>query len=275
MAPLCLFWPGEKADRGKKDIALCIRLVPWSECHERLFPHTQVYHTWKCMRNALMNIIRGICMSPTHRGLPRFAAHARQQPSSHRSRHILRLALNTFFLSLLLFTSMLSGWGFSRSYASAASAGNPNPHLSPPAWLKPQQHHVSEPYHQAKLDPHYQFVASPRPLKVPMSPATLTLSPQAQQFVSNDGRLEVDMPAGAVAMPPPCCRAPRPPGGGRMGPLRPPGCCWRPVIQRAWCGVSPAPSPLIPGAPLPSPPVRLPLVPRLPRPPGTLRRTSR
>src|SRR5260221_4960514 len=31
-----------------------------------------------------------------------------------------------------------------------------------------------------------------------MSPATLTLSPQAQQFVSNDGRLEVDMPAGAL-----------------------------------------------------------------------------
>ncbi len=92
-------------------------------------------------------------MSPTHRGLPRFAAYSRQQPSSHRSRHILRLTLNTFFLSLLLFTSMLSGWGFSRSYASAASAGNPNPRLSPPAWLKPQQHHVSEPYHQAKLDP--------------------------------------------------------------------------------------------------------------------------
>src|SRR5260221_8928891 len=78
------------ADRPQnKDIALCIRLVPWSECHERMFPHTQVYHTWKCMRNALMTIIRGMCMSPTHRGLPRFAAHARQQPSSHRSRHIL------------------------------------------------------------------------------------------------------------------------------------------------------------------------------------------
>src|SRR5258708_23377746 len=128
MAPLCLFWPGEKADRGKKDIALCIRLVPWSECHERMFPHTQVYHTWKCMRNALMTIIRGMCMSPTHRYLPTAPTHVRTHPSSTRPRPIVRLTLNTFFLSLLLFTSLLRGWGFSLPDAVAAGP----PHTAPP-----------------------------------------------------------------------------------------------------------------------------------------------
>ena len=39
----------------------------------------------------------------------------------------MRLTLNTFFLSLLLFTSMLSGWGFSLPYTFAAG----KPHAIP------------------------------------------------------------------------------------------------------------------------------------------------
>ena len=66
-------------------------------------------------------------MSPTHRDLPTAPTHVRTHPSSTRPRPIVRLTLNTFFLSLLLFTSLLSGWGFSLPYAVAAG----RPHAAP------------------------------------------------------------------------------------------------------------------------------------------------
>src|SRR5258708_9887138 len=186
MAPLCLFWPGEKADRGKKDIALCIRLVPWSECHERMFPHTQVYHTWKCMRNALMTISRGMCMSPPHRDLPTAPTHVRTHPSSTRPRPIVRLTLNTFFLSLLLFTSLLSGWGFSLPYAVAAG----RPHAAP-ANMTFKQFLQQAPSDRAHRTPFVrpQQVRSlplakgqhvPNPPHLPPRPAPATIQPLTQ-----------------------------------------------------------------------------------------------
>src|SRR5260370_34992520 len=75
----------------------------------------------------MMTSHRCMCMSPTHRDLPTARTHVRTHPSSTRPRPIVRLTLNTFFLSLLLFTSILSGWGFSLPYAVAAG----RPHAAP------------------------------------------------------------------------------------------------------------------------------------------------
>jgi hypothetical protein len=55
-----------------------------------------------------MNTLGGMWVSVTHRDLPTTPTHVRTHASSLCHRHIVRLTLNTFFLSLLLFTSIVN-----------------------------------------------------------------------------------------------------------------------------------------------------------------------
>ncbi|HVB22203.1 MAG TPA: hypothetical protein VNG51_09685, partial [Ktedonobacteraceae bacterium] len=103
-------------------------------------------------------------------------------------------------LFLLLFTSFVAPWSaLQPAVALAAGTHNPNPKIAPPAWLKPLP-----PKKQPKQgDYRTMLPATLKPVaqqwRVPMTPATLHLTNQAQQFVSNDGQLEVDIAAGTIS----------------------------------------------------------------------------
>src|SRR6266699_7232067 len=152
-------------------------------------------------------------MAPTHSDLPTFAAHVRNHSSSHRHRHMLRLILNAFFLSLLLFTSLLSGWGFSLPYVYAGG----HPHAAPanmtykkflqqaasdrakrrpfvrPQHLKPlpltKNEHTTD---YANLPPSFERPTM-QPIKQVLAPSFLTTTAGSQPFdlVGSDKRIEV------------------------------------------------------------------------------------
>src|SRR5579883_2617285 len=101
-------------------------------------------------------------------------------------------------LALILFAQTIAAWPVMPP-AHAQGPSNPNPTLTPPSWLTPpatgQQidlgHYVSPAQNAPVSD-------SPHPWPVSMQPARLTLSQTAQQFVSSDGQLEVDLPANSL-----------------------------------------------------------------------------
>jgi len=105
-------------------------------------------------------------------------------------------------LFLLLFPAIVAPLPIVQPPAFASSTGNPNPKLSPPAWLTPHKpgkpdNHFPVPF--VKTDPKVDLVNIPPVWQVPMSPATLTLTSQAQHFLSNDGHLEMTVSAGTIS----------------------------------------------------------------------------
>ncbi len=112
----------------------------------------------------------------------------------------LRQLLLALFLSLFLLSGALGGWADAIRPAHAAAAGrNPNPPLTPPAWLKrPHRTPVDLGVYRTP-DPKAYTQQETRTWPVAMPLATVPLTPAAQQFVSKDGRLEVDIPADTVS----------------------------------------------------------------------------
>ena len=116
-----------------------------------------------------------------------------------RLRTIRRLSLAAFLLFLVLFTALVAPWPLlHQPIALAAGKGNPNPPITPPT--KPPK-----PARSINLG-HYVKPASTHPpapvaypWKVSMPPASIALTSQAQQFLSKDGQLEIDIAAGAVS----------------------------------------------------------------------------
>ena len=76
---------------------------------------------------------------------------------------------------------------------------NPNPPLKTPAWLKrPHGKHIDL-GHYVHPDPSVKPDTFTRTWPVSMPPAKITLSGQPQQFLSKDGRLELDLAAGTLS----------------------------------------------------------------------------
>lgn len=113
---------------------------------------------------------------------------------------MLRLLGRGWLLFLLLFAAIVAPWPVLQPSSFAASQSNPNPHLSPPSWLTAHAHaQPPDLGHYVKQAPKANIYLVPHQWPVSMTPATLDLTAQAQHFLSNDGRLEVRIPAGAVS----------------------------------------------------------------------------
>jgi hypothetical protein len=160
-------------------------------------------------------------MLPTHRDLPTAPVPVRTHPSSTRPRHIVRLTLNSFFLSLLLLTSILSGWGFAKAYAFA---GPPHAKATPgsltfqkflqlskqPAskrapFVRPQktppmpvETHAT-PADYTHLPPSAE-PATMKPVSLALTSSFLTNGAGAKPFdvTGSDSRLEIQIPPGSL-----------------------------------------------------------------------------
>src|SRR6266567_3889867 len=112
----------------------------------------------------------------------------------------MRQVLLAFFLSLFLLSGALGSWADAIKPAQAAAAKhNPNPPLKPPAWLKrPHGKHIDL-GHYVHVDPSVKPDTFTRTWPVSMPPAKITLTGQPQQFLSKDGRLEIDIAAGTLS----------------------------------------------------------------------------
>lgn len=135
----------------------------------------------------------------THRSVsPRPCFHVTSLRSS--SFHWRLFLCTCFLLFLLLFTSFVAPWSVLHpAVVFAASNHNPNPKISTPAWLKPlpPKKQPQQGDYRTMLPDAGQPVA--QQWRVPMIPVTLHVTDQAQQFVSNDGQLEVDIAAGTIS----------------------------------------------------------------------------
>lgn len=119
----------------------------------------------------------------------------RQHPRIHPGWFL----LISLLLGLFLFTTIIGPWPIFGASRSATS--NPNPAITPPAWLKPQQQRTPPPafpYHYVKPDPNYRYTPQAHAWPVTMRPTTLSLTTHPVHFLSNDQRLELTFPAGTI-----------------------------------------------------------------------------
>ncbi len=113
-----------------------------------------------------------------------------------------RLLLVSFLLFLVLFVDLIASWPVvSPATAFALAFHNPNPRVATPTWLNAASGKTKKPNLAKNASPSTLSAGSPaasHAWKVTMRPGRLGLSTTAQQFVSNDGQLEVDVPAGTL-----------------------------------------------------------------------------
>ena len=125
-------------------------------------------------------------------------------PSSHpvqpAQRWGLRAFLLVFLCILLLWTNIFAGW--TATPAHAATRPDPNPVLKTPSWLNGAGSSTHPDLGQyvpaAKASPQSE---PPHSWAVSMKPARIALTNAAAHFVSSDGHLLVEIPAGSLATP--------------------------------------------------------------------------
>lgn len=108
------------------------------------------------------------------------------------------------FLLLALFVNIIAAWPVvPPQTAFALDFHNPNPPLPTPSWLKQSSSSSGSKPDLNQSAPVSTSVKATgglpqRSVAVPMKPARLILTTAAQHFVSSDGQISVDIPAGSL-----------------------------------------------------------------------------
>ncbi|HEU5376654.1 MAG TPA: hypothetical protein VFV38_14560, partial [Ktedonobacteraceae bacterium] len=141
--------------------------------------------------------------TPTRRHAPWPAGLRRPLAFVPRLFSVRRVLLVSALLLLVLFADLIASWPVvPSSTASALAFPNPNAPIPAPAWLHP----ASQPGKKPNLNQSSSAIipvapradGAPHTPAVAMKPARLTLTPAAQHFLSSDGQLGVDIPAGSL-----------------------------------------------------------------------------
>lgn len=105
-------------------------------------------------------------------------------------------------LFLILFPALIASWPMVQpSTAFALAFHNPDPALSTPSWLLPSNQPSKQPNLNKSATTKNNSIPSrtpPHQWQVSMRPAKVALTNAAQHFVSSDGQLLVDIPAGSL-----------------------------------------------------------------------------